>query len=225
MNLCAAEFIDTDTAFEVMFNFRETGVFMSHLNADGEEMSAYANAGYDSSIFFVLLGPIFFLLILDTCLKLIKKLLQTMTARLKENCITRALRRKTQYLLFSMRFLLESCLEIGLSAMICVLMIEGETFAYTWEAVSTILAIISLVGLLIAPFAFCRFTRRYYSKVKKAKEDSGGELDVVIAQMENGDLLEPYRFNLMAYNYQVIFFLRRYLMLGILTLAPYNELL
>ena len=182
MNLCAAEFIDTDAAFEVIFDFRETGVFMSHLNADGEEMSAYANAGYDSSIYFVLLGPYFFLLIFDTFLKLIKKLLQLMTTRLKKNCITRALRKKTQYLLFSMRFLLESCLETGLSAMICVLMIEGKTFEYSWEAVSTIFAIISLIGLLIAPFAFCRFTRRYHARVKKAVEDSGGHLDVVIAQ-------------------------------------------
>ena len=124
MNLCAAEFIDTDSAFEFIFEFRETDVFQSRINADGDEKSAYANAGYDSSIFFVLLGPIFFILIFDTFLTTFKRILRLMTCRMGENCSTRYLRRRTKYILFSIRFVLESCLETGLSAMICVLMIE-----------------------------------------------------------------------------------------------------
>ena len=75
MKLLAADFIDTDIAFDAMFGFRETGVFQSRINADGEEKSAYANAGYDSSIFFKLLGPIFFLVLLYTLIILLKKLL------------------------------------------------------------------------------------------------------------------------------------------------------
>ena len=52
-----------------------------------------------------------------------------------------------------MRFLLESCLEIGLSAMITVLMMDSQkSFANFWEGVSTALAFISLLILLIAPF-------------------------------------------------------------------------
>ena len=75
MKLLAADFIDTDSAFEEIFGFRETSVFQSRINADGEEKSAYANAGYDSSIFFILLGPIFFLVLLYALLMLLKKLL------------------------------------------------------------------------------------------------------------------------------------------------------
>ena len=124
MKLCAAEFISTDSAFEYIFEFRETEVFQSRINADGDEKSAYANAGYDSSIFFVLLGPIFFILIFDVFLKTFKRILRLMTCRRGENCFTRYLRKRSHYLLFSIRFVLESCLETGLSAMICVLMIK-----------------------------------------------------------------------------------------------------
>ena len=60
-----------------------------------------------------------------------------------------------------MRFLLESCLEIGLSAIICVLMIDDETFENSWEAFSTVCAFLSLLGLLIAPIYMVKVTKTY----------------------------------------------------------------
>ena len=57
------------------------------------------------------------------------------------------------------------------------------------------------------------------------KKSESVNIEAAVASIENADLLEPYRFSLIAYNYHLIFFLRRYLMLCILTLAPLNELL
>ena len=54
-------------------------------------------------------------------------------------------------MLVAMRFLLESCLEIGLSAMITVLMLDDKNFENLWEGVSTALAFVSLLVLLIVP--------------------------------------------------------------------------
>ena len=63
MKLCAADFFEMDYIFVRIFGFRETKVFLSDINGDGVEKSVFANAGYDSSICFILLGLIFFLFI------------------------------------------------------------------------------------------------------------------------------------------------------------------
>ena len=75
MKLCAADFYNTDDLYVEIFGFRETKVFKSKINSDGEEKSAYAIAGYDSSNYFVLLGPILFLIVLYAVGMLVKKIL------------------------------------------------------------------------------------------------------------------------------------------------------
>ena len=59
---------------------------------------------------------------------LLKKLLQLVTIKCSENFLTRRLRNKGQFMSVITRFLLESCIEVGLSAIICIIMIDGETF-------------------------------------------------------------------------------------------------
>lgn len=93
MKLCAADFIDTDWVFIKVFGFRETRVFKSNINADGEEQSAFANAGYDSSVYFMLLGPIFFIVTIYALLVLLKKISQLATLGCSENFLTKRLRR------------------------------------------------------------------------------------------------------------------------------------
>ena len=92
MKLCAGDLIDTDNMFVLLFDFRETRVFRSDINADGIEKSAFANAGYESSIFFMLLGTIFFLLILYAIYLAIRKLLKLATSKCSDNFLTRRLR-------------------------------------------------------------------------------------------------------------------------------------
>ena len=87
-----------------------------------------------------------------------KKLLKTATICCSENFLTKRLRKSSEYTLVIMRFILESCLEIGISAMICVLMIDERTFQDVWESVSTIFAFITLAALVIAPAIFLKYT-------------------------------------------------------------------
>ena len=47
--------------------------------------------------------------------------------------------------------MLEGCVEIGLSAMISVLMVEKETFENGWEVISWLLSVVALIGMLLAP--------------------------------------------------------------------------
>ena len=76
----------------------------------------------------MLLGPLLLMILLYFILALLKKLLQLVTIKCSENFLTRRLRNKGQFMSVITRFLLESCIEVGLSAMICIIMIDGETF-------------------------------------------------------------------------------------------------
>ena len=153
------------------------------------------------------------MIVLYSILMLSKKLLQLATIKCSENFLTRRLRERSQYMLVVTRFLLESCLEIGLSAMICIFMIEAETFKDVWESISTISAFLSLLALLFAPFFLLRLTRKYLRDVKAVdKED--------LKHVQNAKLFDNYRLNQMALLYSTLFFLRRYVMLLILTLFP-----
>ena len=73
MKLTSMDVVDTDEYFTKLFGFRETIAFQSKMK-DGEEMSLYANAGYDSAIFFMLLGPILVMIVLYGVLVIVKKL-------------------------------------------------------------------------------------------------------------------------------------------------------
>ena len=73
-------------------------------------------------------------------------------------------------MLVAMRFLLESCLEIGLSALITVLMLDDKNFGNFWEGVSTALAFVSLLVLLIVPIYQSTAVYQFRKDRKMAKE-------------------------------------------------------
>ena len=129
LKMCAMDFFQTEEAFAWMFSFRDdTKVFGLRENSKGEQFSKYPEAGYDSSVYFLLLGPIFFMAVGYALFVLSKKLLKLAVRRCSDNFLTRYLHKKTQYLVFITRFLLEGCIEIGLSAMITVLMMDSGNF-------------------------------------------------------------------------------------------------
>lgn len=155
-------------------------MFNTITNSQGEEYSKYVDAGYDSSNFFLLLGPLFFIGILYVFYLAVKRLLKLALRKCADNFLTRRVRKSDQVMIFLTRFLLEGCIEIGLSAMITVLLMESENFDYFWEAVSTICAFVSLLALSLAPFYFFRITKQYLGvklggqkkKKKKVKKAS-----------------------------------------------------
>ena len=89
-----------------------------------EETTRYAEAGYDSSNFFELLGPVLLMTIIYILWSTTKWLLKKCTINCGNNFLTRRIRVETHHMLVGVRFLLEGCIEIGLSAAITVLMMD-----------------------------------------------------------------------------------------------------
>ena len=90
----------------------------------------------------------------------LKKIAKIVTQSCAENCLTRWLRKPSNQGVVTVRFLLEACIEIGLSCMISILSIEKDTFMNAWEVISMLLAVVSLVGLMIAPIQLRRLSLR-----------------------------------------------------------------
>ena len=63
LRLVAFDFVHTEEIFDELFHFRETAWFMTIIFANGEKKSRFAEAGYDSSVYWVMLGPIFFIVL------------------------------------------------------------------------------------------------------------------------------------------------------------------
>ena len=131
LRMCSLEFIDTGILMEYVFNFRETLAFSSKENAAGENDSKFEDAGYDSIIYFELLGPMLLIILIFLLIVLLRWVLKLAFNKASStNCLKKRLLRKPNYLVGMSRFLLESSIEIGLSAMICVLSLKGDCFEY-----------------------------------------------------------------------------------------------
>ena len=162
LKMCSLDFLQTDYIFEYLFDFQETEAFNKVANEEGEMTSKYPEAGYESSNFFLLLGPLFFIIILFIVLIVFKKIAKVTVRKCcpaANNRLTRYLYKRTELFVIVTRFMLEGCIEIGLSAMICVLMMSSDNFKNSWEVVSNIFACLSLLALLLAPFFFHRVTK------------------------------------------------------------------
>ena len=114
------DFFGTEAMFQSIFNFRETEAFMTQTYINGEKKSSYADAGYESTNFVLNLSPLLMIVLAYLVYLIVKKLLQISTKCCSANCLTRFLRQDNLYSIVIVRFLLESCLEICLSAMITV---------------------------------------------------------------------------------------------------------
>ena len=122
------------------------------------------------------------------------------------------------YRIIILRFMLESCIEIGLSAMICLLSIDSKTLSTVDEASSTIFAMISLVILLIAPFYMLKISKQYLIDMDEHKEVPKEE------PSPYSRIFEDYKVNKQAVRYSVLFFTRRYSVLLVMILVPMNKM-
>ena len=214
LKLRSLDFMQTEEIYEV-FGFRETEAFNSEANFEGEIESKYDNAGYDSSNFFLLIGPILLIVvsaIVYTVCKLVTKLIVRPCG---DNFCTRFFRRRIEFSAITIRFLLESSFELGLSAMITVKMMSSENFDTFWESVSTSCAFVTLVCLSIAPLALIRITKTYVGEVLGMQDET---------QHRHYEMLGSYRPNRRSMLYSIVFFLRRYTVILVLTMLPGNAL-
>ena len=73
------------------------------------------------------------------------------------------------------RFILEGVIEIGLSAMITIIMLSRESVKNPWEVVSTMIAFISLIGLIACPFILVKAISKYKEEVEITKDPKESE--------------------------------------------------
>lgn len=90
--MVSLDFIDTESILTSMFEFRETDPFFLQVNEDGEENSRFAVAGYDSSNFILLLGPLFFIMLAFIALKILHLLVWLIVKPCGDNFLTKRVR-------------------------------------------------------------------------------------------------------------------------------------
>ena len=157
MKLTNLDIIKTEVAINWVFNFPTT----APLNLRFEQ------AGYESSNFFIELGPLlfiisgFFLIILPVRFLFLKVL-----TCLPDSYIKRKLTKNLQIKMTVLRFLLEGCIELGISYMLCLLQLKARNFEHFWEGFSTVSAIITLVLSLATPLYLAYVVRKYHADPK-----------------------------------------------------------
>lgn len=122
-----------------------------------------------------------------------KHLMKRLTRKCGENFFTRFLRRRVDYLVIITRFFLESCVEIGLSGMICVLMMDSDNFKSFGDFLSTVSAFLCLIILALVPFYFYRLKKSHMRDV--ALQMEAGERYQPPEKSSYAGLFEAYRQN------------------------------
>lgn len=209
--MCSLEFINTEWVLKSIVSFRETDPISGKVSSTGEVISKFADAGYDSSNFIELLGPILYMVILFLVVVFFKLLLRRMCKNCGDNFCTRRVRAPINFWIITTRFLLEGCLEIGLSVMISILMAEEETFENFGEIFSFLMAVVTLFGLIFALIQVWRLSKMHLNDLEQGEESPYAEL------------FEGHRPDRAALLYQFVFLSRRYLMICVLTIMPWSK--
>ena len=121
MKLTNLDIIDTEAILTTMWGFKIETDPISPI---------FEEAGYESSNFIIELGPIFLIICLSMLIFICKRLCTKVTENCRENCLTRRLRQRHNLVVIIVRFLIESCIEVGLVALISARMIDKDRFGY-----------------------------------------------------------------------------------------------
>ena len=121
MKLTNLDVIDTENFLNSIFTFKAETLPRNQL---------FEDAGYQSSNFIIELGPIFIIAIAATLFYICRVSLIRSTKKCGDNKFTRCISLKTSIKVVIVRFLIESCIELGLVALISVVMINKESFGY-----------------------------------------------------------------------------------------------
>jgi len=124
LEMVSLDFVETDEVINALFDYRETPIFMAEDRGGDELESKFGDAGYDSSNYVLLLGPIFLIASAYLLFNILRCLAQLSCRKCGENCLTRRIRSNTAHKVVILRFILEGCVEMGISAMISVLLME-----------------------------------------------------------------------------------------------------
>ena len=205
MKLTNLDIIEVDFLFDIMFKFRET----EPINTTFEE------AGYDSTNFIVEVGPLFFLILIYLTWMPIRKLIQWCGKKTTgRNCLTRWMRRESNFKLVIVRFFFEGCVELSLSTLICITKISKDNFKAPWESLSTAIALLLTLLLLLFPFYLVRARRILLVETEAGVENSWF-----------ADLFPDLKKKKKELLFSLFYFARRYLMVISICTPPQNEVI
>lgn len=128
--------------------------------------------GYQTSNFFLEMGPLMFLIMLFLVWAPFRKLIQIVSMLCSDNFLTRRMKQATHFKMTVVRFLLEGSIEISLSAYICILKMNKNNFDSFWFGVSTGLAIATILVQFILPFYLIRAKNNYLRETMEGVVDS-----------------------------------------------------
>lgn len=111
----------------------------------------FEDLGYETSNFFLEMGPLMFLVMLFMAWVPIRKFLQLASLKCKENCLSRRMKQDPHFKMTILRFFLEGSIEINLSACICIKKMSSSNFEDFWFGVSTVLAFVAIGVQIILP--------------------------------------------------------------------------
>ena len=203
-----------------MFDFPETAPFNQIFN----------RAGYNTTTYIIELGTIFHITVGFAILVPIREIFKrVMKKRETSNRFLQYLKGKSDKMIYKViiiRFLLEGCIELGLSAMITVIILVksiGESKPLqpdgrrslsqgrwtNFEIMSNTCAVLTLIGLLVSLWWLNRAARKYFTRRDERTEKKYGKLFADLS-----------RDSLPQLNYSLVFLLRRFMMVLVLTLLP-----
>ena len=132
---------------------------------------SFEEAGIEGSNFIIGLGPVFLFIAIFPIYILIHKCSRyVFQDDVKSKCCKNWLAPKP-FLPVVMVFLLESCVEIGITCGVCLTMMNADRVSSGWEVFSTCLAFLFAGALVIAPLHILITGVRVYQAYKYGDDD------------------------------------------------------
>ena len=142
MSLANLDIIDVDDYIVALFDFQLDSPPFNEI---------FEEAGFESSTFTIELGLIFFVIVFSIVSALVKLSCKRATMGCELNCLTKSLRKPVNTIVVIVRFLMESCNEMGLAALITISVAGSERWSRFSESIDLFLAWVLLVCLATAP--------------------------------------------------------------------------
>lgn len=143
MKMSNLDLLSTEKALTEVFHFSETEPFNE----------IFERSGIQGSNFIIESGTLIFIIAGFICILILKGMCLLVTRSMNTNLLTRRLRKKSNWNISVVRFLMEGCLGLGLVAMLSLLAWKGDTF---WDSVSSVMAVVMLVSLILTPVYIVR---------------------------------------------------------------------
>lgn len=169
-------------------------------------------AGFESSTFTIELGMIFFIILFSVISILLKQILKLATMRCSKNWLTKRLRQPVNVMVIVVRFFMESCNELGLAALVTIKMADGDRWEHLAESIDLVFAYGALALLITTPFVLYYYGRRLIYRRLGMTEQEAEAITSLFDQYREDDIV--------GIRFTVIFFLRRFIMIAILTSLP-----